>query len=208
MKRCILLVSLFFFSFMLVGCNFMPNCGGIISTESSSVEQGEEKSVYDKLNEMVVGINSFNLIVSTTSDVETLTSNYSVTYCEDGYDIVYSYEAFNKLNLIGSQEDYKSVKSGTAKVVDGEIEESTGDEINAIPDKLSLSFDKNYFSNVEETTDSFSAKVINGKAFLGTDKTVENMILTVQYAESAFKEIEITYSTSTSSVNLKYTFEK
>lgn len=164
-------------------------------------------TTYDTLNSLVNSVSSYKLTVSTTTSGETLNSSYDIDYTENGYTVVYSYEVLNKIDLTNPQDEYKSIKNGSATIENGEVKNYTGDEINAIPSKLSVKFEENYFSAIQNGEGNFSANVNNVNAFLGTNQNISDMAIVVDYSSNAFEKIILTYSTSSSAVIITYVFE-
>ncbi len=167
---------------------------------------GGSSPTYDALNSLLDEVTSYELTVSTTTGGETLSSNYAVTETEGMYEITYSYEVLNELDLTNPQAGYKSVKTGVALVVDGEVVSDTGDALNVILSKPSLNFEAVYFSSVQDDSGEFSADVTDAAAFLSVTQQISGMSVVVDYTEAAIEQIEINYSTAVSEVTITYSF--
>ncbi len=164
-------------------------------------------TTYDTLNSLVNSVSSYKLTVSTTTSGETLNSSYDIDYTENGYTVVYSYEVLNKIDLTNPQDEYKSIKNGSATIENGEVKNYTGDEINAIPSKLSVKFEENYFSSIQSSEGKFVANIIDSKQFLNNNVEISNMTITVDYSPTIFEKIVLSYTTTSSTVVITYSFD-
>ncbi len=167
----------------------------------------EEEGIYKMLSELVAGVDGFALSVNTAhAGGETLASNYEVEYTENGYNVNYNYEILNKIDLANPAAEYKSIRSGTAVIVDSEVKSYTGDELDVLPGKFSLDFKETYFSEVSESDGTFRANVIDVKNFLGTNKDFSDMTVDIVFSQSSFESIMLTYSTQSADVTVTYSF--
>jgi len=147
-------------------------------------------------------------ITTVTGDVE-LSSSYTLT----DSNVTYRIEQLNTLptdgSLTGVSSSYKTDEIGTAKIVDGKVTRFDGKAVT-LPSydelKGSFSFEESNFKNAVNQTFSFSADVISPSSFYGSDVSVQNMKVKVEYTGSAFSRIIITYNTELSTVTVTYGF--
>lgn len=171
-----------------------------------------DKTACDVLNTLVAKeTDNLSLTVKTTTAEDTLNSSYNVTKSNDTYTVTYSYEKLNGYEevdgVIVPPTEYKSTVQGSMKVKDGIIIEQDGTSANITLETLSisgLSFNKSYFTNISNQDGSFKADVVDIEGFIGTDVNTSNMKVEVYYSVNNISSIKITYSTSTSSVELLY----
>ncbi len=163
---------------------------------------GKNATVYDKLNGMMEGVDGYRMTVVTTVAGVSLTGSYDVVYTADGYEVSYEYETLNEIDL-ENPSSLKRTCKGTATVVGEQITATTGDPLVSIPDKLSLSFAKEYFSEVSDEKGEFSATVIDVDGFFGEDKSMDELDLLVKYEEQ-FTELSLSYETTSAAVSVRY----
>ena len=72
--------------------------------------------------------------------------------------------------------------------------------------KGNFSFAESNFKNVTTQGNSFSADVVSPSNFYGSTVNVQNMKVTVEYTETAFSKMVITYQTANSTVTTTYEF--
>ncbi len=163
-------------------------------------------TVYEELNELVSGVDGYQLSVSSTTEGETLTSSYDVDYISNGYTVAYTYDWLNHIDVNNPTDGYKSVKSGTATVVNGQVESYEGDEINVLPNEIAFKFDKSYFTSAQIHSGSFKATVENASGFLNKTVETDTMSVEVLYTETAFTKITLSYATNGTNVTVVYQF--
>jgi hypothetical protein len=70
-----------------------------------------------------------------------------------------------------------------------------------------LDFKESNFRNVVTGEGTFSADVISASALLGTDRALNDMKIYIEYTETMFQKMTITYTTPNSIVTLVYVFD-
>ena len=138
-----------------------------------------------------------------------LSANYTLTQ----NNVSYSVEQLNTLpsngDLTGISPEYKTTYTGCAKIVDGKVTELDGEEV-IIPSydelKGNFSFAESNFKNVTTQGRSLSADVDSPSSFYGSTVNVQNMKVIVEYTETAFSKMIITYQTDNSTVTTTYEF--
>ena len=182
-----------------------------VACDDKSDEPGP-KTTYDILNELAsqsyskVKLN----ISSVTGDIE-LKASYTLT----GSEVSYSVEQLSLLPSDGNMEnvssDYKVTLSGTAVIENGKVIKLDGEAVS-IPSydelKGAFKFRESNFKNVQTENGKLKAEVISSSEFLGIDRTISNMKITVEYSDLALQKITITYNTVNSAVTTTYEFEK
>ena len=181
-------------------------------TEQTTPNPEVVKTTYDILNELATqSYSKVKLDISTvTGDVE-LKASYTLT----GLEVSYSVEQLNLLPSDGNIEnvspDYKVTLSGSATVENGKITK-IDDEAISIPSydelKGAFNFTESNFKNIQIENGKITADVVSSSEFFGTNKTINNMKITVEYTDSALQKITITYNTINSAVTTVYEFEK
>ncbi len=173
-----------------------------------STPTGEESEIFKVLSECNTGSRGFDLSITTNhSKLDNLNSFYSVTYTENGYNVNYSYELLNKINLEDPDGGYKLYKRGSAIVVNGAVKSYTGDEIDILPPAPELNFKEENFFAVEYSDSSFSATVTNPSDFLGFSVPASELLVSLSYSGSSITSVTVTYSASDdSNVIMTYTF--
>jgi len=173
------------------------------------------QTLYDDFNQMAkVAYASYTVEVEQITDGETLSSSYKVQ-TENGISkIEYRYEVLNSVEEVDGAfvvpDEYKSVKQGSVTVKNGEILERSGDALNVDVSKingLGLNFAQAYFENESVQDNSFTAKVKNVNAFLGKSVDCSNMTVAIAHNGSRFEKVTISYTTNTSSTEIKYSFD-
>lgn len=219
-KRIISIIAIFVLLSCFVACD---QNGDQQDTETSSnaeqttqpqeTESGDEqnRSVYDILGAFAKqSYGKVTLDITTLTGDFTLSANYSLTANE----VTYSVERLNMLPTDGNFEnvssDYKQTLSGTATIENGEVTTLDGESVT-LPsyDELEGNFDfkESNFKNVAVSEGRFSAEVVSASAFMGTDKSLHNMKIIVEYNDVMLQKITITYNTSNSNVTSVYVFE-
>jgi len=170
-----------------------------------------ETTVYDTLNKLSKqSYNKIKLNITTlTGDIE-LKANYTLTANK----VDYSIEQLNFLpsdgNLENVSPDYKTTIQGSATIENGKVTKLDDEAVN-LPeyDELKGAFDfkESYFKNIQTESGKFTADVVNVSAFIGTDKSISDMKIVVEYNDMTFQKVTITYTTSNSSVTTVYGFE-
>lgn len=188
------------------------NNGNGTDTEQTTPNPEVVKTTYDILNELATQpYSKVKLdIFTVTGDVE-LKASYTLT----GSEVSYSVEQLNLLPSDGNIEnvspDYKVTLSGSATVENGKITKVDGEAVS-IPSydelKGSFKFKESNFKNIQIENGKITADVVSSSEFFGTNKTINNMKITVEYTDSALQKITITYNTINSAVTTVYEFEK
>ena len=73
--------------------------------------------------------------------------------------------------------------------------------------KGAFDFKESSFQNIQSENGRFAADVADVSAFVGVDKTISDMKIVVEYSDTAFQKITISYKTSNSTVMTVYVFE-
>ena len=176
---------------------------------------GETRTIYDDFNQMVkINYTDYSIEVKSTSDGETLNSLYDI-HTENGISkIAYSYEVLNPIEekdgAFVLPEEYKTVKSGSVTVRNGKIVERDGAEIDVDVAKITgigLKFDSTYFENESVKEDYYTAEVKNVKAFFGRNIDCTEMTIAIDYSDSRFEKVAISYVNAKSSVEIVYLFD-
>lgn len=175
---------------------------------------GESRTIYDDFNQMVkVGYTDYSIEVKSSSDGEMLSALYDIHTENGASKITYSYEVLNPIEEIDGAfvipDEYKTVKSGSVTVRDGKIVERDGAEIDVNVAKitgLGLKFDRTYFENESVKDGYYTAKVKDVKAFFGKSIDCTDMAIAIDYAESRFEKVAISYTSAKSSVEIVYLF--
>ena len=177
-----------------------------------SCDFGNSKNTYEILNELVqVNYKKVELDITTvTGDIE-LESSFVLT---DSI-VAYSVEQLNTLpsdgNVENSSPNYKTLLTGNAIIENEKVVKLDGESVT-LPsyDELKGRFDfkESNFQNVETENGKFTANVISPSAFLGIEKSLNDMKIVVDYNSSALQKITITYKTTNSAVITVYEFEK
>ena len=138
-------------------------CVITVSLASCSFSLGESDPACDRINEMLKSTpySSITLTTTVTSDfgLET-TSEYILFPEEGGVNIQYKVEylsTFSTDGVLTSPDSYKTVKSGTAMYLDGELISQTGDPVDlgegiGFP---GFNFKKSDFLAIAEEGDSY-----------------------------------------------------
>ena len=185
-----------------------PTPGGDTTTPTPPSQATE--TIYDKLDDFAdLNYQQIKLTIVTVTDDIQLSANYTLSQSN----VSYSVEQLNMLpsngDLTGISPDYKTTRTGYAKIVDGKVTELDGEEVT-LPtyDELkgNFSFAESNFKNVTTQGNSLSADVDSPSSFYGSTVNVQNMKLTVEYTETALSKIVITYQTANSTVTTTYEF--
>ena len=211
MKKIIISIILMLALLMsFVACDKGDSLNG--DTTSPGTQSSEpEKTVYDVLNGLTnQSYKKIKLDITTlTGDIE-LKANYALSANK----VDYSIEQLNFLpsdgNLENVSPDYKTTIQGSATIENGKVTKLDDEAVN-LPeyDELKGAFDykESYFKNIQTESGKFTADVVNASAFIGTDKSISDMKIIVEYNDTTFQKVTITYTTSNSSVTTVYGFE-
>lgn len=215
MKRIIISVVLILALLMsFVACdnkdsNETPSDGD--TTPSATQPSEPQKTVYDVLNGLTKqNYKKIQLDITTlTGDIE-LEANYTLMANK----VEYSIEQLNLLpsdgNLNNISPNYKTTIQGSAIIENGKVTKLDDKAVN-LPeyDELKGAFDfkESSFKNIQSENGTFAADVVDASDFMGTDKTISDMKIIVEYNETAFQKITLSYKTSTSNVTTVYMFE-
>lgn len=216
MKRIILSIFLILAILMtFVACDDKgsdQNNGTGSNSEQTTSNPEVTKTTYDILNELASkSYSKVKLNISTvTEDIE-LKASYTLTDSK----VTYAVEQLNLLPSDGNIEnvspDYKVTLSGSATVENGKITKADGEAVS-IPSydelKGAFNFTENNFRNVQKENGKITADVISASEFLGIDKAVNDMKITIEYSDAVLQRITITYNKINSSVTTVYEFEK
>ena len=208
MKRSIIALIL---SIALLVC--MTACSG--SKDSEPTPGGDTpplvaQTIYEKLDGFAdLNYQQIKLsIVTVTGDIQ-LSANYTLTQSN----VSYSVEQLNMFpsngDLTGISPECKTTHTGYAKIVDGKVTELDGEGV-PLPSynelKGNFSFAESNFKNVTTQGSSLSADVDSPSSFYGSAVNVQNMKVIVEYTETAFSKMVITYQTDNSTVTTTYEF--
>ena len=169
------------------------------------------QTVYEKLDGFAaLNYQKIKLDIKTvTGDIE-LSASYTLTKNE----VTYSVEQLNLLptdgNLTGISPDYKTVLTGTAKIVNGKVTEFGGQSVT-LPSykelKGGFSFAESNLKHTVVKNNSLTADIISPSVFYGAEVSAENMKIEVEYTEAALSRVTVTYNTEYSTVTAVYVFE-
>ena len=207
MKKIIMSMVLLFALFICTtACS-----GGEDRKPTLGEDSTAEQTVYEQLDALAdVNYKKVKVGVVTDTDNVQLFAEYILTQ----YNVHYSIEQLNKLppngDITGISPEYKSTITGTASVDNGEMIILDGIEVT-LPTydalKGDFNFDENNLKNVIIEDNVLKAEVVSSSTFYGSEVNVENMKITVEYTQTAFSKIIITYQTAYSSVKTTYEFE-
>lgn len=157
--------------------------------------------------------------VTTAKQGHTLKDKYVISASDGQSTITYKIEELNTFDLASGSvpENYKTVKTGVAKVKDGKVTEINGDEASVEFEKIGANvfvFKQEYFSNAVETTDGngndiFRADITDTAAFMQSKEVRNEAKIVVKYNKTTAElmSIELSYSTrSATSVQISYIF--
>ncbi len=226
MKKIILSILSMILIFVLLGC--LIACDGAANdnkngqndqTEQNADnekneenEENEEKTPCELLNELSnQSYKKVKLNITTTTNSFELKASYVLT----DVSVEYSVEQLNLLPVDGNLENAspndKKTVSGTATVENGKITKVDHEDVT-IPSYTELKggfdFREAYFKNAQADNGKFTADVVLVSDFLGTEKTVNDMKLVVEYDSSAIQKMTMTYQTANATVSTVYEFTK
>ena len=170
-----------------------------------------QKTVYDVLNGFTKqSYKKIQLDITTLTDDIELEANYTLTEKK----VEYSIEQLNLLpsdgNLNNISPNYKTTIQGNAIIENGKVTKLDDKSVN-LPeyDELKGAFDfkESYFKNIQVDNGKFAADVVDASDFMDIDKTIGDMKIIVEYNDTAFKKISLSYKTSNSAVTTVYVFE-
>ena len=157
--------------------------------------------------------------VTTAKQGHTLKDKYVINASDGQSTITYTIEELNTFDLASGSvpENYKTVKTGVAKVKDGKVTEINGDEASVEFEKIGANvfvFKQEYFSNAVETTDGngnniFRADITDTAAFMPSKEVRNEAKIVVKYNKTTAElmSIELSYSIrSATSVQISYIF--
>ena len=185
------------------------------TTTGSSVSGGDQPSVTQTVYEKLDGLADMTYqkikldIVTVTGDIQ-LSASYTLTE----NNVSYSVEQLNLLpsdgNLAGVSPDYKTVLTGTAKIMNGKVTEFGGQSVT-LPSykelKGGFSFAESNLKNAVVKNNSLTADIISPSVFYGAEVSAENMKIEVEYTKAALSRVTVTYNTEYSTVTAVYVFE-
>lgn len=175
----------------------------------------KNKTIYDDFNMMTkVSYTDYTIDVKRLADGEALNSSYIIQTENGGSKIEYSYEILNPIEEIDGNfiipNEYKSVKKGSVIVQDGKIVEANGEKINVDIteiDGINLRFVESYFDDISDKDNYFTAKVNNIDEFFGKHIDCSDMTVEIEYTESRFKKVKISYLVNDASIEMEYSFK-
>ena len=189
----------------------MTACTGIVTptpTPPADEGQPETQTVYELLTDLgAKSYRSVKLNVATTIDETVLSANYVLT----NKSVTYSIEQLNTLSLEGENSpEYKTTVTGSADIDNGKVVKLDGNDVR-IPYYSELKgefiFNEKNFENVITDEGYFSADVISSAEFYGADVSVSDLRVEVEYSDTAFVKLTLTYNTDDSSVVTVYEFK-
>ena len=170
------------------------------------------ETVYDILNRLTKEkYQKVKLNITTTTGDITLKASYILTASS----VEYSIEHLNKLpidgNFVGMSPDYKVTLTGTATIENGKVTKLDGADVT-LPSydelKGNFNFSEDNLTSITTQPGKLTASAKSPSKLLGTDKSLTDMKITVEYSATALKKITLTYKTSDSTVTTVYEFEK
>lgn len=191
MKRTLMTIAL-----LLCAVFCFAACGKE-NENGNGTDPGSEPDAYEALGRMLeYPYTSIAVTVEETLGGETLGSEYTLTYREEGTVVSYSVERFGKLSLDGTPAASEKV-TGSGKVLVREtgVELLGGEDIGLTADtfKGGLTFRKEYFKDPDLTSMYLRSDVADPDAFFGragyTDMHVNATFL------DFFYEIDLTCKT-------------
>ena len=203
-----LIVSILLLFTLLIGATacFQTPTSESTSSESDSAPQ----TIYEQLDSFAdVRYQQVKLdVLTVTGDIQ-LSASYTLTQ----NDVKYSVEQLNTLpedgKLDGVSPNYKKTQTGTAKIIAGKVMQFDGQGV-VLPAyeelKGSFHFDESNLKNVEMQENTLSADVISPSSFYGAEVDIQNVKICVEYTQTAFRQISITYQTASASVTTIYEF--
>ena len=209
-KRFIAFALLLALLMSLVAC--LPEDKGDPDEDTPGEDDTNVDAVYDVINGLSAqSYTKVKLDISTVTGEIELKASYSLTQSS----VTYSVEKLNMLptdgDMTNASPDYKKTVTGTAVVENGKVTQLDGEAVT-LPtyDELkgAFNFNKSNFSNVTVESGKLSASVVSPSTFLGTQVSVTDMKITIEYNSSSLESVTLTYKTASSSVNTVYTFEK
>lgn len=209
MKKIIILIVLSMLLVCVTSCSGSKNPG---QTTQNDINQQTTKNVYELLNSLAEkNYSTVRVNIVTTTDFVELCSNYVLTQSV----VTYSIERLNLLssdgNITNLSPDYKTTTSGYAQIDNGQVVELNGNKDVTLPSyselKGSFNFDESNFKNVAAENNSFEAEVVSPMQFYGTNVEVSNLKVKVEYTDTSFAKIIISYTTTSATVQTVYEFE-
>lgn len=193
------------FSVVILVVLYLSLCGCFDTTD---------KTIYDDFNQMSrVSYTDYSISIKRVADGETLSSSYKIRTEGGVSKIEYSYEVLNPIEEVDGNfivpEEYKSTKNGSVTVQNGKIVEMNGEELNVDIteiDGIALKFAESYFDDISDKDNCFTAKVKNVDKFLGKHVDCLNMTVEIEYTESQFKKVKISYMANDASIETEYLF--
>ncbi len=173
---------------------------------SACVDSLPTQDAYTTLNKLQKEVTSYNLSVTTTVGVDSLTSVYEVKVEGNTTTVNYTGEMFVKIELEGDNSQSKQQLAGQVILENGIVKSTSGDGVDVIPSAPNYNFKKKYFANILEEDGRLSAEVANIFAFMGKNIDATDMTLEVEYTDETLVKLVVKYSTANSSVEIVYTF--
>ena len=210
-KRIISIVLMIAIMLTFSACGDGANVNDDWDDDEAETTPTPETLLYRSLNALAnESYSKIKLNITTVAGDIELGAEYELTRDK----VSYSVDRLNPLPdngfVDGSSDEYKTKLTGTADIEDGKVVRINGEEVN-IPEydelKGKFTFRKAFFENVISEDGSFSADVISPSGFFDFPMYAENMKVKVEYTDSGFISIKITYRTYNSSVTTVYEFE-
>lgn len=167
--------------------------------------------VFETLSELAAkDYSKITLEVKTAMNGDTLNGTYISEVVSEGYKVTYSYEKFNTIESSGDgyvfPDSAKTTYQGTLTLesADAKLE---GAEFTAVVLTASrLNFDKNYFTNVSESSGKVTATVSNASGFFGKTFTATNMTIEVTYTSTKLTKMTLNYTSGSAQITMAYSF--
>ena len=190
---------------LIISCVFaLGSCKRKKKDDAPSIDTEAVAAIQAKIDASMP--ETATVTVTLKSALETLESEYNVTYNQDGTaTVVYTYE---KLNEIGEADDYKTCGEGTVTIAaDGKIVgaiEGT-EALTAVTFDINLDPSKLASVTVKGNMLSATVKAENTAAVLGVDVGVDvNVVVSVSSLGVA--SVVISYNTATGPVEIVATY--
>lgn len=175
MKRFLYLIAIFFVMFGLVACG--------------KTENKEDKEVTQFNDAISYNYSSYCVTVKTTKDNVLLKSVYDISKKGNGYEIKYSIQTINELNLDSESvpDEMISTKTGTYNKENTEFE------------LAKFKFVKSSFTSYSFADGSLKANIDNARNYLKTNYDCNNFTITFNY-HTILTGIEMQYYLSDSTL--------
>ena len=182
------------------------------TTVSNEPDPPPSETVYDVLNRISKEkYQKVKISITTVTGDVSLSANYTLISSS----VQYSIEQLNKLpvdgNFDGMSPNYKVILTGTATIENGKVTKLDGADVT-LPSydelKGNFNFSEDNLTSITTQSGKLTASAKSPSKLLGTDKSLTDMKITVEYSATALKKITLTYKTSDSTVTTVYEFEK